>query len=147
MKLNNNLLDKSFIKTTATTSETDVYSTNYVNEALDEKQDKWEYLYNGNGTNGNVPLSKNISNYSFIEIYAQKSGCYGSTKILAEPDLQFGLSIHNAYDTTDIQQIYGRYTLNSNGSQIVKDRELYMNNNGSPASSNDIYIMKVIGYK
>lgn len=125
------------------TSTQDGYSCNYANEHFGG-----EILYeNNSGTNGNVPLSKNISNYSFIEIYAQKSGCYGSTKILAEPNLQFGLSIHNAYDTTDIQQIYGRYTLNSNGLQIVKERELYMNNNGSPGSSNDIYIMKVIGYK
>ena len=37
MKLNNNLLDKSFIKTTATTSDSDSYSCTYVNNELNKK--------------------------------------------------------------------------------------------------------------
>lgn len=39
MKLNNNLLDKSFIKTTATTSDSDSYSCTYINNELNKKAD------------------------------------------------------------------------------------------------------------
>lgn len=101
-------------------------------------------LYNA-GTVGNVTLSDSSANYSAIEVYAQKSGCWGSTKIYSPNGKQFGLSIHNAYDTTAIQQLFGNYTIS--GNTIVKNRELYMNDNGTPMSSNDIAIQFVIGYK
>lgn len=125
------------------TSTQDGYSCNYANEHFGG-----EILYeNNSGTNDNVSLSKNISNYSYIEIYGNKASCYGFTKVPAIAGLSFGLAIHNTYDTRVIQQIFGKYHFNSNGLQIVKEREVYMNDNGSPDVSNDIYITRVIGYK
>lgn len=133
-------LPENTVVNTQSNSQTNTYSCEYVNEHFGRK-----VLYESAGTNGNISLNDNISNYSFIEIYAHKSGCQGFVKIVAQENLVFGLSIHNVYDTRSIQQMFGNYTLNAQS--ITKNRELYMNDNGGPVPSNDIYIYKVVGYK
>jgi len=120
-------------------STTDAYSCDYENKHYGGVE-----LFTGY-TSGNVTLSDSASNYSYIEVYGQKSGCYGYVKIYSPNGKQFGLAIHNAYESNNIQQIFGRYTIS--GTTITKDFEVYMNNNGTPSNSNDIKIEKVIGYK
>lgn len=126
------------------TSETDVYSANYVNEALDEKQDKYELINLNSGT-GNITLSKSASNYTMIEIFGSKSGCFGSVKLYSPNGKTFGLAIHNAYSGNAIQQLFANYTIS--GTTITKNREVYMNDNSAPTQSNDVVIDYVVGYK
>lgn len=121
------------------TSTEDSYSCDYQNKHYGGVE-----LFTGY-TSGNVTLSDSASNYSYIEVYGQKSGCYGYVKIYSPNGKQFGLAVHNAYESNNIQQIFGRYTIS--GTTITKDFEVYMNNNSAPSNSNDIKIEKVIGYK
>ena len=118
-------------------SQTSAYSCDFINDVL---------LYdNSSGTTGNVTLSENASNFRYIEVFVQKSGCYGFIRIFNPNGKQFGIAIHNAYDTTSIQQIFARYSIS--GTTMTKEHEVYMNDNGSPTASNDVTVMRVIGYK
>lgn len=144
IKAHHSAVNTSEVVNEHSTSETDVYSCNYVNEALDEKQDNYE-LINVNSGTGDITLSKSATNYTMIEVFGSKSGCFGSTKIYNPNGKTFGLAIHNAYSGNAIQQLFANYTIS--GTTITKNREVYMNDNSAPAQSNDVVIDYVVGYK
>ncbi len=72
MKLNNNLLN---IKNTHSTSETDVYSANYVNNELEKKQDKGIVLWTNLNPSSDFQdgtITLNSSDYDkLLVIYSQ----------------------------------------------------------------------------
>lgn len=112
-----------------------------------EIQCKPTVLYNNTtGTTGNVALSDAITNYNYIKVYANKSGCYTSQTIaLPTVGKSFCLSINNPYQSKTVQSIYGVYQLASK--QITKTRECNQINNGGFSDANEIYIVRVEGWK
>lgn len=115
---------------------------------VDDKVDELKpvILYDDTtGSTGNITLNETSANFKYIDVFAEKSGCYGFTRCANPNGKQIGIAIHNAYGTTDIQQIFARYSIS--GTTMTKDHELYILNNGSPTSSNDLAIIKVVGYK
>lgn len=142
MKLNNNLLN---IKNTHTTSETDVYSANYVNEKIEGT-----ILYNNSsGTTGDITLSDNISNYSTIEFYAINSD-----------DSDESLGIYKFETNKSKFLIQGNNVTSNSFSIFVKEYIIDTNNNkklnasigrlyaNNQTSNYEVFkITKVIGYK
>jgi len=141
MKLNNNLLN---IKNTHSTSETDVYSANYVNNNFELKG---VTLYSDNdGTTGDVILNDNISNYSYLEIFYTSSG-YGSSK-------KIDLSLSNTFIINepfiyndDYYDRMSKYSVANN--KIIFNSNLTINSNFTSVmiGNAEILIKKVIGYK
>lgn len=126
------------------TSETDVYSANYVNNNF---QLEGEVLYsNDTGTTGNVTLSKNVSNYSYLEIFYTSSGYISSKKIDLSLSNTFILNLPFIYDDAYYDRM-SKYSVANN--TITFDSNLTINSNFSSVHSGvaEITIKKVIGYK
>ena len=142
MKLNNNLLN---IKNTHSTSETDVYSANYVNEKIEGT-----ILYNNSsGTNSDITLSDNISNYSTIEFYA-----------INRDDSDESLGIYKFDANKSKFLIQGNNVTSNSFSIFIKEYIVDTNNNkklnantgrlyaNNTTSNYEVFqIIKVIGYK
>lgn len=148
MKLNNNLLN---IKNTHSTSETDVYSANYVNEALDDKQDKGIVLWtNPNPTSsiGSTNITLSTDDYEYYEVYFKYYVTQDS--LICEKSLKgFGTGCY-----------IGDTYLNQNGGQSKRRRinrtdnthftidDCKIQNGNTETVSNDFLIpYKIIGYK
>lgn len=147
MKLNDKLLNKNFIKITATTSETDVYSCNYVNQHFGGT-----ILYsNSTGTAEDVTLNSNLSNYSYIEIYGYHN--IFNDSVYTKIDLSLNKSINVSTITSNGQQhrlVTQTYTKGTNKlTRIYAYRTTFFNKNIAEESSVDgeINITKVVGFK
>lgn len=130
------------IVNTYSTSEEDGYSCNYINQALDNKVVLYD---NSNGTNGNITLSDDASNFAYLLVYWKSSwnstrhGCaiappYANKWSLFESVVGAG-SDNATYTNIAIYYI--------GGTQFNLDKASdYSGNN-----SNIFYITKIVGYK
>ena len=129
---------------THSTSQTDTYSCNYVNGKTDGI-----ILYdNSSGTTSTVPLSDNISNYDYIEIYykTNDNGAISSRKIYRLwsgnniVDLDYGWDVGGTL-------YYKSANVSLNGTSITFSSNVQYVNFGSRSNGDFIYITRVIGYK
>lgn len=144
MKLNNNLLN---IKNTHSTSETDVYSANYVNTELNKKQDNGVVLYSDStGTTEDITLSDNISNYSYLELVTKNTD--GATETFGNYKFDISFSIFtlmgNSITSNSFAIFTKSYTKGTN-KLTTSIGKLY---SGGNVTNYDVFkITKVIGYK
>lgn len=131
-----------------TNSDIDTYSCNYVNNLNNNIISKINgtVLYSSpTGTTEDITLSNSVSNYDYIEVYAQKSNCHTSVKIDSIGYVLFCITITNAFGNTDTQQINATYKLENNKlTKIFEDASL---NNGGIIQTNEVNVYKIIGYK
>lgn len=106
---------------------------------------------NANGTTGNVTLSDDASNYSYLEIFYEKETA-SSVKVNDPDGQEVVLLLNYFYTNSNIYQIVEKTVEISGTSITVKTNQSYYINisNGvapSMATENQIKIMKVVGYK
>lgn len=104
-----------------------------------------------NGTTGNVTLSDDASNYSYLEIFYEKETA-SSVKVNDPDGQEVVLLLNYFYTNSNIYQIVEKTVEISGTSITVKTNQSYYINisNGvapSMATENSIKIMKVVGYK
>lgn len=107
-------------------------------------------LYEGAGSTGlldNVPLSENVNNFEFLEIFCGKAKPESSTKI--EVSKSDTATLFDYTDLGTLPQLTWK-KVKINATSITHESGYYMNytsNGVSVGASNEIYIYKVIGYK
>ena len=159
MKINKKLLD--IFKTTKTTSDEYTYTCSYINPILDGLTG-YSLYSNDSGSNGNITLSDNVSNYEYIEIfYRNVDNIYSSVRVknpnTKNVNLLVSVSFTGGTGNPGLFALHSR-TINISGTSIntlsIDNNGNYyagfaLWENGSPSveKSNYIYITKVIGYK
>lgn len=138
------------------TSETDVYSANYVNSALSDKQNNGILLYSSNSTTAStsdINLNDSLANYNYVEIFFKDSvlqSC-GSVKIY-----QPNNKVANMYcmfqgsSGTNCQFKNANYNLSGNKMTLTNNYgEATANDNGYSSASKTLQLIvyRVIGYK
>lgn len=104
-----------------------------------------------NGTTGNVTLSDDASNYSYLEIFYEKETA-SSVKVNDPDGKEVVLLLNYFYTNSNTYQIVEK-TVDISGTSITvkTNQSYYINivNNVAPsmATENQIKIMKVVGYK
>lgn len=138
MKLNNNLLD---IKNTHSTSETNVYSANYVNGKIEGTT-----LYNNSsGTTGNLTLSDAIENYSHFEVYYTGEYDYiGLIKYFVKSGATYTLDKIRIDGST---YYVFQEKIQIAGTSLTKLTNREYSSNSGISDTNPIKITKIIGYK
>ena len=132
------------IKDSYSTSTTDGYSANYINETY-----KPTVLYdNPSGSNGTITLSDSSANYSYLEIYFFTNDGWqysGYQKCMLTGN---DTTVHCLQYTHTLS---GNYyikvkNINISGTQIITrwTKEIYYN---GMSDNNNIYIRRVLGYK
>lgn len=108
---------------------------------------------NSTGTTGNVTLSESVADYSYVEIYYYRNhwsgNMYGSRKINDANGKTTSLGGELFFFDTGNTTLYvehKRVSLSGNTITVI-DYGQATNKGGGNATSNTIYITKVIGYK
>lgn len=135
---NNNYLDSSGI----------VHNRTLLSEILN-KLIPVSLYDNSSGTTGTVTLSETSANFTYLEIFYSKSGCYSSVKIYNPNGKTVTLHLLNSYGTTAIQYLNANVSIS--GTTITKGNSNAMNCSetgaGGVFNENNITITKVIGYR
>lgn len=133
------------VSNTSSNSQTDTYSCNYINDIYG-----FHNLYSDStGTSGQVTLSENVSNYSYLEIYYYADGRYSSTKIPTSAT-QFTISLIYTGDNSYQYLFCTDCTISGNTINQNYARNNFIseqNNISSYGSTPYIKIYKVIAYK
>ena len=148
----NFVLIGSTVQNAYSTSTTVPYSANYTNSAF---QMVGTLLYNNvSGTTGNVTLADSAANYSFIEIYYRNDfNDYASMKVCEPNGKQVAISTTTPPDiTSTANRMYAkatRYTINGTSITVGASRDGAIRHeaNAQITQTNDISVVKVIGYK
>lgn len=120
-----------------------------------EKERKVTLYENSTGSNGNVTLNDDVSNYKYLEVfYRDSSNYYGSQKIENPNGKQFELqtlwaNVTETYNTVTIKHTLFRAS--SKTISYVRSSNITLRpDNGSMSQEMDlkqIFVTKVIGYK
>lgn len=133
------------VKDSYSTSTTDSYSANYVNNNFINKP---TILWQGTSTQSGITLSESVVNYSYLEIYFHTndgSGYRGSQKVVTGAGTTIASLQYIHCDTQNHYWIKAREIL-INGTSITNNGYIETGTNGT-SSANYIYITKVLGYK
>ena len=136
------------IRNTYTTSDTETYSCNYLNNIINNSDTLYE---NTDGTTGNVSLSKSITNYKYLDIVygdntrkmiqriATNSTIFNLSRQIIDTDknLFFRNTQYTLSSNSISVQYYNAYTIYSANNNIVFET----------LSVSGVTIYKVIGYK
>ena len=136
------------IRNAYTTSDTETYSCNYLNNIINNSDTLYE---NTDGTTGNVSLSKSITNYDYLDIV------YGDNtrkmvQRIATNSTIFNLSRQIIDTDKNLFFRNAQYTLSSNSIsvQYFNAYTIYATNNNivfETSTASGVTIFKVIGYK
>ena len=136
------------IRNIYTTSDTETYSCNYLNNIINNSDTLYE---NADGTTGNVSLSKSITNYDCLDIvYGDKTR--KMIQRIATNSTIFNLSRQIVDNSKNVFYRNTQYTLTSNSIsvQYFNGYTIYAANSNitfETLTSSGITIYKVIGYK
>ena len=129
--------------------------TLYENAKWQEKEKKVTLYENATGSNSNITLNDDVSNYKYLEVfYRDSSNYYGSQKIENPNGKQFEVhtiwaNVTETYNTVTIKHTLFRAS--SKTISYVRSSNITLRpDNGSISQEMDlkqIYITKVIGYK
>lgn len=135
--LGTNKLDKTNVKTTNITSDTDTYSCNYINRKLDT------LLYsNDEGSNGNITLNESVENFEHVKVVWSVNKQYFSTIEIYNPNNKnFYLNINTQSGGTRCWSQPNTF----NDNVITRGTASYQNINEELNNANLIYIHKVVG--
>lgn len=120
------------------------------------KEDKGISLYdNGTGSTGTITLSENSANFTYLEIFYGKNNnytnarAYSSVKVYAPNGRKVDL-LWGAVEGSNTNQIQFAVKTIS-GTQITHNNAGYLNFEGTAwnksTNTNEIYIIKVVGYR
>ena len=151
-----NLIDSNDIEVSQTGSDIQLNVSNNIKNEINEL--KSIQLYdNPSGTQSSpIILNDNIGNYEYIEIYYRSSWVYGSQKIYTNKSNNgktFPINIIYGSGTADITFMVNVLTIANNTITITDSGNRAMNgyiSNGNVVSlskSNQIYVLRVVGYK
>lgn len=117
---------------------------------------KPKILYlNNNGSNGNITLNDDVSNYNYLEIFYtdNQKTMNASTKIVTPNNKMFLLTFVNNYKNpggTLYNYLYIK-KMKASGNTLTKELETYLQINTTTITSlretDYVYITKVLGYK
>lgn len=106
-------------------------------------------LFSGFQTGGTVDLSDNISNYQYIEIYAQEIGNRKIYTKVKTPAVGDRVIVFGVFPTTG--GIYVRtsvWTWGTNTLAWTESRDQQITTTSTPGSTNaNVSILKIVGYK
>ena len=135
---------------------------NFQNNELDTKISNQEtrtnsalkgvQLFNSGGTRGTITLSDNVSNYDYLEIYWKENttASFFCSKVAPTFKPKWSLCEHH-YSSSDGYYVFNSKNLTITETTITQSNAGYANlkTNIYPnvRSENNLYILKVIGYK
>ena len=133
-----------------------ILNNNNVYEKFEKNENKERILFeSSDGLSGDITLTDNITNYSYLEIYyKQNDGTYGYTKCVARNNTHIDLTVNhitnNGYANSFSSRTINLYnnaitTLNTN--RYISGNITSDNNLSGTTATNNIYITKVVGYK
>ena len=133
-----------------------ILNSNNVYEKFEKNENKERILFeSSDGISGDITLTDNITNYSYLEIYyKQNDGTYGYTKCVAHNNAHIDLTVNhitnNGYANSFSSRTINLYnnaitTLNTN--RYISGNITSDNNLSGTTATNNIYITKVVGYK
>lgn len=133
-----------------------ILNNNNVYEKFEKNENKEKILFeSSDGISGDITLTDNITNYSYLEIYyKQNDGTYGYTKCVAHNNTHIDLTVNhitnNGYANSFSSRTINLYnnaitTLNTN--RYISGNITSDNNLSGTTATNNIYITKVVGYK
>ena len=133
-----------------------ILNSNNVYEKFEKNENKERILFESSyGISGDITLTDNITNYSYLEIYyKQNDGTYGYTKCVARNNTHIDLTVNhitnNGYANSFSSRTINLYnnaitTLNTN--RYISGNITSDNNLSGTTATNNIYITKVVGYK
>lgn len=133
-----------------------ILNNNNVYEKFEKNENKEKILFeSSDGIPGDITLTDNITNYSYLEIYyKQNDGTYGYTKCVAHNNAHIDLTVNhitnNGYSNSFSSRTINIYnntikTLNTN--RYISGNITSDNNLSGTTTTNNIYITKVVGYK
>ena len=146
-------LDADQVVNTQSNSQTDTYSCDYINEALDDKLQAYTLYENASGTTGAVTLSDGRNNYDFLIVtylngnnsysaiidksanYVQLGGTYSN---MGYGVIAFFGKLYNLSNTAlspNTYAVYGEMQVNLSSMTLT------------PATTDTLKITKVVGYK
>ena len=136
------------IRNTYTTSDTETYSCNYVNNIINNNDTLYEST---DGTSGTVSLSKSITSYEYLDIVYGDNTRKMVQRIVTNSTI-FNLSRQIIDTDKNLFFRNTQYTLSSNSIsvQYYNAYTIYASNNNivfETLSSSGVTIYKVIGYK
>ena len=105
-------------------------------------------LYNNStGTYGNVTLSESAANFDYLEVFVKAGGKSSSTKVCNPNGSTVEAHVHGGNATKD-WLFYGSWTV-SGTVMTCTVNNTYNHGNGTyaPVSSNELNIVKVVGYR
>ena len=125
-------------------STEDSYSCNYVNDRYEGT-----ILYNtNNGTYGDVPLSDDVSNYRYLEIYYTGAHTYGSSSMKIDLSVDNRISLISFSSSSNSATAYFAGVIYSaNGSTLSFISSKVFRTDSGTDTGNIICVHKVIGYK
>ena len=113
----------------------------------------YELYNNANGTNGDVELSDNISNYKYLEVHYHSYSTHTSRKIEALNGYNMSLDLYTfdvGSDYLGQYQRYSNYQMVDNMLKFIGSYSVVKYSNSDVENydlNQEIYIDKVIGYK
>lgn len=133
-----------------------ILNSNDVYEKFEKDENKERILFeSSDGISGDITLTDNITNYSYLEIYyKQNDGTYGYTKCVARNNAHIDLTVNhitnNGYANSFSSRTINLYnntitTLNTN--RYISGNITSDNNLSGTTATNNIYITKIVGYK
>lgn len=125
---------------------------NMLSETVCSKVYEEKTLYSSNGTSGTITLSDNVSNYDYLEIYWKENTTTSFFCSKVTPTFKPKWSLcEQHYSSTDGYYVFNSKFLTITGTTIKQENVGYANvkTNIYPnvRSENNIYILKVKGYK
>lgn len=136
------------------TSQEDTYSSDYLNTKFATFQNIPVTLYNNtSGTTGQVNLSETSANFTYIEIFFKTNdNDYGSIKVYQPNGKKVAIFVNHPTGTTQNTTNYMKSRILSiSGTTMTTTgySEIAINHSASPtiAQTNNIYVVRVIGYR
>lgn len=133
-----------------------ILNSNNVYEKFEKDENKERILFeSSDGISGDITLTDNITNYSYLEIYyKQNDGTYGYTKCVARNNAHIDLTVNhitnngyaNSFSSRTIN-LYNNTITTVNTNRYISGNITSDNNLSGTTATNNIYITKVIGYK
>lgn len=99
------------------------------------------------GTAGEVKLSETAANFDYLEVYVKANGLSSSSKVCDPDGSTVAVHVHGGDDAGDCL-FYGNWTVSGTTMTCnVNNTYNYADGTYAPTATNELYIVKVVGYK
>ena len=123
-----------------TTSSGEVYKNN-------DPIPSCEVLYNNStGTYGNLTLSESAANFDYLEVYVKAGGRSSSTKVCNPNGATVEVHVHGGNANND-WLFYGNWTVSGTSMTCTTNNTYTHSTAYTPTKTNELNIIKVVGYR